>query len=249
MGAISQAYGGIRASLKVHAGRVHGILGENGAGKSTLIKIMSGVVQPDAGRMFMDGAQTSSPDSAAANQHAIMCIIQELSLIPDLSVAEDIALSTPPMRHRLIDFRAQRRIAEAALARAGGEDSHPLAMVRDLPLLRQQIAEIAKALARKPRVLIEDEATCALTAADVGRALEVIKTLRDEGLALLYISPRMQKIEALADAGTVLRDGSDIAAFKAGDTTDTENTKMMISREYRNAVSPKLSGPRPTAPR
>jgi ribose transport system ATP-binding protein len=97
-------------------------------------------------------------------------------------------------------------------------------------------------------VLIEDEATCALTAADVGRALEVIKTLRDEGLALLYISPRMQKIEAHADAGTVLRGGSDIATFKAGDTTDTENTKMMISREYRNAVSPKLSGPRPTAP-
>ena len=182
MEGISKRYGGVRAlekaDLVVNAGRIHAVLGENGAGKSTLIKVMSGVVQPDEGRMTMDGRDVRFADPAAANRDGIVCIFQELSLIPDLSVADNIAISNPPTRFGLIDRRAQRRIAEAALARAGAEDIHPLATVKDLPLSRRQMVEIAKALAREPRILILDEATSALTAADVAKVFGVLKRLR-----------------------------------------------------------------------
>ena len=171
MQGVSKRYGGVRAlqdaELVIEAGRIHAVLGENGAGKSTLIKIMAGVVAPDEGRMLLDGEPVSFASPAAANAAGIACIFQELSLIPDLSVADNIAISNPPRRFGLIDRRAQRRMAEEALARAGADNIHPLALVKDLSLSRRQMVEIAKALARKPRILILDEATSALTAADV----------------------------------------------------------------------------------
>ncbi|MBA3447900.1 MAG: sugar ABC transporter ATP-binding protein, partial [Pseudaminobacter sp.] len=203
MEGLSKRYGGVRAltkaDLTVHAGRIHAILGENGAGKSTLIKIMAGVVAPDEGRMMMDRRAISFASPAAANQAGIVCIFQELSLIPELSVADNIVIFDPPRRFGLIDRRAQRKIAEEALARAGAADIHPLALVKDLPLSRRQMVEIAKALARKPRILILDEATSALTAADVAKVFTVLKRLRSEGMALLYISHRMHEIAELAD--------------------------------------------------
>ncbi|HEX6120399.1 MAG TPA: ATP-binding cassette domain-containing protein, partial [Dongiaceae bacterium] len=195
MEGVSKRYGGVNAlsnaDLTVEAGRIHGVLGENGAGKSTLMKIMAGVVQPDEGRMTLDGNPARFGNPAAANQAGIVCIFQELSLVPDLSVADNICISNPPRRFGLIDGRAQRHIAEEALARAGGEDIHPLAPVKDLPLSRRQLVEIAKALVRNPRILILDEATSALTATDVRKVFAVLKRLRSEGLALLYISHRM----------------------------------------------------------
>ena len=148
---------------------------------------------------MLDGAESLSIWPAAANRAGIVCIYQELSLVPDLSVADNIAISNPPRRIGLIDRRAQRRLAEDALARAGAPDIHPMALVKDLPLSRRQMVEIAKALARKPRVLILDEATSALTAADVGKVFVVLKRLRQEGLALLFISHRMHEIAELAD--------------------------------------------------
>jgi ribose transport system ATP-binding protein len=238
MEGISKRYGGVRAledaSLSVRAGGVHGILGENGAGKSTLIKVMAGVVAPDSGRMFLDGREISFANPAAANRAGIVCIFQELSLIPDLSVADNVIVSNPPTKFGLIDRRTQRRMAEDALARAGGSDIHPMALVRDLPLSRQQIVEIAKALARKPRVLILDEATSALTASDVKTVFSVIKRLREEGLALLFISHRMQEIAELADECTVFRNGQNIATYKAGTRTDDEVVEMMIGRKYKH---------------
>ena len=117
----------------------------------------------------------------------------------------------------MIDRAAQRRIAEEALARAGGEDIHPLAPVKDLPLSRRQMVEIAKALARKPRILILDEATSALTAADVTKVFAVLKRLRAEGLALLYISHRMHEIAELADECTVFRNGRNVATYQGRD--------------------------------
>src|SRR5215475_10098989 len=126
MEGVSKRYGGVRAleeaELTVHAGRVHAILGENGAGKSTLIKVMAGVVAPDRGRMTLEGREVSFADPAAANRAGVVC--------------------NPPKRFGLIDRRAQRRIAEEALARAGGEDIHPMAPVKELPLSRRQIVEI-----------------------------------------------------------------------------------------------------------
>ena len=243
MEGVSKRYGGVRAledaELNVHGGRVHAILGENGAGKSTLIKVMAGVVAPDKGRMTLEGREVSFADPAAANQAGVVCIFQELSLIPDLSVADNIAISNPPKRFGLIDRRAQRRIAEEALARAGGEDIHPMAPVKDLPLSRRQIVEIAKALARRPRILILDEATSALTAADVTKVFAVLKRLRSEGLALLYISHRMHEIAEIADECTVFRNGRNVATYMAGTKTDNEVVEMMIGREYSHVFPPK----------
>ena len=243
MEGISKRYGGVRAlekaELTVHAGRVHAILGENGAGKSTLIKTMAGVVVPDEGRMLLDGREVTFADPAAANAAGIVCVFQELSLIPELSVADNIVVSHPPTRFGMIDRRAQRRIAEDALQRAGGGDIHPSTPVRDLPLSRRQIVEIAKALARKPRVLILDEATSALSAADVESVFGGIKRLRDEGVALLYISHRMHEIAELADVCTVFRNGRNVETYEAGSKTDEQVVELMIGREYHNVFPPK----------
>ena len=243
MEGVSKSYGGVKAlqnaGLIVEAGRVHAILGENGAGKSTLIKVMAGVVAPDEGRMTLDGREVVFPSPAAANHAGIACIFQELSLIPDLSVADNISISDPPMRFGMIDQKRQRAIAEEALARAGAEDVHPLAPVKDLPLSRRQMVEIAKALTRKPRILILDEATSALTAADVTKIFAVLKRLRAEGLALLYISHRMHEIAELADECTVFRNGRNVATYAAGTKTDSEVVEMMIGREYSHVFPPK----------
>ena len=131
--------------------------------------------------MTLEGREVSFADPAAAMAAGVVSVFQELSLIPDLSVADNIVISNPPKRFGMIDRKAQRRIAEQALARAGGEDIHPLTPVRDLPLSRRQIVEIAKALARNPRILILDEATSALTAADVTKVFAVLKRLRGRG--------------------------------------------------------------------
>ena len=240
---VSKRYGGVRAlekaELTVTAGRIHAILGENGAGKSTLIKIMAGVVGPDEGRMTMAGNEVSFASPAAANRAGIACIFQELSLIPDLTVADNIVISDPPTRFGMINRNAQKQIAEAALARAGAEDINPREPVRDLPLSRRQMVEIAKALSRKPRILILDEATSALAAAERAKIFAVLKRLRAEGLALLYISHRMHEIAELADECTVFRNGCNVATYTAGTKTDNEVVEMMIGREYNSVFPPK----------
>ena len=156
MEGISKRYGGAsalkEANIAVRPGEIHAVLGENGAGKSTLIKIMAGVVAPDEGRMLLDGNEVSFASPAAANGAGIVCVFQELSLIPDLSVADNIVISNPPLRFGMIDRKRQRQIAEEALARAGAADIHPSSLVKDLPLSRRQMVEIAKALARKAEV-------------------------------------------------------------------------------------------------
>ena len=249
MHGVSKRYGGVRAlqdaELTIEGGRIHAILGENGAGKSTLIKVIAGVVTPDEGRMLLDGEPVTFASPTEANAAGIACIFQELSLIPDLSVADNIAISNPPTRFGLIDRRAQRRLAEEALARAGADNIHPQARVKDLPLSRRQMVEIAKALARKPRILILDEATSALTAADVTKIYGVLKRLRAEGLALLYISHRMHEIAELADECTVFCNGRSVASFAAGTRTDNEIVELMIGREY-SAVFPPRSARAPS---
>jgi ribose transport system ATP-binding protein len=243
MQGVSKRYGGVRAlsdaHLTIESGRIHAILGENGAGKSTLIKIMSGVVSPDEGSMVLDGQPVAFSSPAAANAAGIVCIFQELSLIPDLSVADNIAISNPPTRFGLIDRSAQRRMAEEALARAGAHDIHPLALVKDLSLSRRQMVEIAKALARKPRILILDEATSALTAADVTKIYAVLKRLRADGLALLYISHRMHEITELADECTIFCNGRSVASYAAGTKSDNEVVELMIGREYSGVFPPR----------
>jgi ribose transport system ATP-binding protein len=243
---ISKHYGGVRAlegvRLACERGRIHALLGENGAGKSTLIKILSGVVQPDAGTILIDGQPVRFPTPNAAMDAGVACIFQELSLLPDLTVADNITITRPPLKGGLIDRREQRRVAEAALARIGGTDIHPLAPVGDLPLSRRQMVEIAKALIRNPKILILDEATSALTAADVSKIFKLLKQLKSEGMAVIYISHRMHEIAELADDCTVFRNGRYVETFAAGTKTDDAIVELMIGREYSN-VFPKRQPP------
>ncbi len=243
MEGISKRYGGVtalkEANISIRPGAIHAVLGENGAGKSTLIKIMAGATAPDAGRMLLDGKEASFPSPAAANGAGIVSVFQELSLIPDLSVADNIVISDPPIRFGMINRRAQREIAEEALARAGASDIHPSSLVKDLPLSRRQMVEIAKALARRPRLMILDEATSALTKSDVEKVFNVLKRLRSEGLALVYISHRMHEIAELADDCTVFRNGRSIESYSAGTKTDQQVVELMIGREYKSVFPPK----------
>jgi ribose transport system ATP-binding protein len=243
MEGVSKRYGGVAALLDARfecaRGRIHAVLGENGAGKSTLIKIMAGVVQPDSGTITLEDRPVAFRSPAEATAAGIVCIFQELSLLPDLTVADNICVADPPRRAGLIDRRAQRRIAEGALARIGAEDIHPLAPVADLPLSRRQMVEIAKALVRDPKILVLDEATSALTAADVTKVFAVLRRLRAEGLAIVYISHRMHEIAELADDCSVYRNGQHVATFEAGTRSDQAIVEMMIGREYKSVFPPK----------
>ncbi len=249
---VSKRYGGVRALEEVdfacRAGSIHAVLGENGAGKSTLIKIISGVVQSDTGEMRLAGEPVRFVGPGAANRAGIVAIFQELSLVPDLSVAENVCLSNPPRRLGLIDRRAQRRRATDYLARLGCGDLDPDTRVKDLPLSRRQLVEIAKALALEPRLLILDEATSALTAADVELVFGLLHRLRRENLALLYISHRMHEIAALADTCSVFRNGRHVETFSHGARTEEEIVRLMIGRDITQVYPPKpqRNAPAPT---
>ena len=244
MRGISKSYGGVHALVDVDfscgLGSIHAVLGENGAGKSTLIKIISGVVQPDAGTFEHRGQPVSFQTPLEANAAGIVCIFQELSLMPDLSVADNIGITDPPRnRLGLIDDRAQRRRAEELLARVGCEDINPRERISNLPLSRRQMVEIAKALGRNPELLILDEATSALTSSDVEKVYDILHRLRDQGLALLYISHRMHEIEELADTCSVFRNGRHIETFKKGAHNDDEIVQLMIGRDMAHTYPPK----------
>jgi ribose transport system ATP-binding protein len=242
---ITKHYGGVRALEGVQfacdRGRIHALLGENGAGKSTLIKILAGVVRPDSGQIFIDGqpATFASPNAAVAA--GVACMFQELSLLPDLTVADNITITKPPVKAGMIDRREQRRIAEALLARVGAEDIHPHAPVGDLSLSRRQMVEIAKALARNPKILILDEATSALTAADVEKIFAMLKQLRKDGMAIIYISHRMHEIAQLADDCTVFRNGRYVETFASGTKSDDAIVELMIGREYSSIFPPRAA--------
>jgi ribose transport system ATP-binding protein len=240
---VGKRYGGVTALEGVDfacaPGSIHAVLGENGAGKSTLIKIMAGVVRPDAGTMALDGRAVAFANPAQAAAAGVICIFQELSLVPDLTVADNISLADPPRRLGLIDRAAQRDRAEAALAVLGVEDLDPRLRVRDLPLSRRQIVEIAKAIARDPKLLILDEATSALTAADVDRVFAVLRRLKAAGRAIITISHRMHEIEAVADRCSVFRNGRHVDSFDQGARSPGEIVQMMIGRDISAHFPPK----------
>ena len=240
---ISKRYGGVRAladaRLECARGRIHAVLGENGAGKSTLIKVIAGVVKPDAGTIELEGKPVVLATPAAASRAGIVSVFQELSLLPDLTVADNIGIADPPKKWGMIDQRAQRRLAEEALARVGAADIHPLARVRDLALSRRQMVEIAKALARDPKLLILDEATSALTAADVATVFAVLRQLREQGLAIVFISHRMHEIAELADDCSVYRNGCHVGTFTAGSKSPSEIIEMMIGRDVKSVFPPR----------
>jgi ribose transport system ATP-binding protein len=231
----SKRYGGIAALTNVdftaYAGEIHAVLGENGAGKSTLIKIAAGVTDATEGEVLVEGKRVNFRSPTEAMRAGVVCVFQELSLLPDMTVTDNLSMADPPLRGGLIDTGTQRARAVELLKRVGCEDVHPLELVKNLPLSRRQMVEIAKALAKKPKLLILDEATSALTSKDVVRIYEIIRQLKAEGVGILYVSHRMHEIEALADVATVFRNGRKIETFKKGERSVREIIQMMIGRE------------------
>jgi ribose transport system ATP-binding protein len=246
---VSKHFAGIRAldgvDFACRRGTIHAVLGENGAGKSTLIKIISGVLRPDTGEMRLAGRAVAFANPSEAARAGIVCIFQELSLIPDLTVADNISLSDPPKRLGLIDRPAQRRRAEALLARIKCEDINPRALVRDLSLSRRQMVEIAKAIGRDPSVPILDEATSALTSRDVETVYALLRDLRDQGTASIFISHRMHEVDALCDTLSVFRNGRHIETFAKGARSGREIVRLMIGRDVEAQFPPKPDRPRP----
>jgi ribose transport system ATP-binding protein len=240
---VTKRYGGVTALANVDfacsLGAIHAVVGENGAGKSSLMKIIAGVVRPDEGRIYLDGTLVHFASPADSARHGIACIFQELSLLPDLSVSDNISIASPPKHFGLIDRRRQRERARDILRQIGCPDIHPSERVKDLPLSRQQMVEIAKALVRQPRLIIMDEATSALTAKDVEQLYKIIRQLRDRGIAILYISHRMHEIAALADICSVFRNGRHIDTFPMASRTTAEIVPLMIGRDLNRAYPPK----------
>lgn len=211
MAAISKRFGGVHALRAVdftaRAGEIHALLGENGAGKSTILKILRGVMAPDAGTITVHGAQLERLTPELARTHGIGMIFQEMSLVPTMTVAENVFLTNEPLHPTgTIDDRAMRTRTAAIFADMG-VSIDPTAVVAELSTGQQQLTEIAKALSQNARVLVLDEPTSALTASEVEILFALLRRLREEGKAIIYVSHRMDEIFQIADRATVLRDG------------------------------------------
>jgi ribose transport system ATP-binding protein len=224
-------------SIALAPGRIHALLGENGAGKSTLINILSGALTPNAGSISIAGETLSALTPASARSFGIAVVQQELSLMPHLSIAENIALGAAPKRFGLIDYRAIQASVSAIARETGIEEPLDLP-VNQLALGRRQMVEIAKALFRKPKVLILDEPTSSLSAHDVGILVGLIRTLKAQSLAILYISHRLNEILDFCDHVTVLKDGA-LAADRPLVGMDAQGlVRLMVGRDPNDLFPP-----------
>jgi len=244
---IEKSFPGVRAlsnvSFEVRAGEAHALIGENGAGKSTLIKIMSGVYRPDAGSILIDGRETRLATPDDARRAGIATIYQELLLFPELSVAENIFLGhAPKAGFGRIDLRAMRERAEALLASLDIDDLAADAIVGALSVGHRQRVEILRALSYDARILIMDEPTAALTETDVMRLFDIVRRLKARGVAIVYISHRLDETFAIADRVTVLRDGAYVGTRRTGETNSGELVQMMVGRRIDN-MFPKTDAP------
>ncbi len=211
-------------SLAVAAGEIHALLGANGAGKSTLCKIISGLIPASAGTMTLDDQPFAPECKQDAERAGVEIVQQELNLIPTLSVAENLLLTRLPQRLGVIDSRRLERVAQSVLDRFGLTDVATDTLVGSLGVGRQQMIEIAAALARDCKLLILDEPTAALSGSEAEQLFEHLKRLRSEGVAILYISHRLDEVARLSDRVSVLRDG----AFVGTHDTQSLTTDAMI---------------------
>jgi erythritol transport system ATP-binding protein len=216
--------------FEVRAGAVHVLVGENGAGKSTLMKILAGVQRPTSGRLLVDGAEVELHSTHDAERLGIGIIHQELNLCPNLSVSDNIYLGREIVRAGRIDRVAQRHGAAAVIARLG-HDLDPDASVGDLAIGQQQIVEIAKAINQELRVLIMDEPTSALSSAEVAELFAVIRDLTASGVAVIYISHRLEETLEIGDHFTVLRDGKRVAGAPTDEIDIGWIIKMMVGKD------------------
>ena len=227
-------------SIELVAGRIHALLGENGAGKSTLINLLSGTLAPDSGEIRIDGQPIAALTPREAHRHGVAVVQQELSLAPHLSIAENIGLGAYDRRSGLIDYGRLAASVEEIGQKLGLVES-PDTPVGQLPLGRRQIVEIAKALFINPRVLILDEPTSSLAAPDVATLMKLIRSLRDEGVAILYISHRLNEILDFCDYVTVLKDGA-VTADRPLAGLDPEGlVRLMVGRDPQNLFPPYVS--------
>ena len=239
---VAKSYAGVRAladaSLEVGAGEIHALVGENGAGKSTLVRVLTGATSPDSGRVAVDGRTVERFAPLEARRLGVVAIHQHPALFPDLSVAENLALGLEPggLLSR-VDWRARRARAREALARVGADvDVDREAASLSLP--EQQLVEIARALSVRARVLILDEPTSSLTPPEVERLFALLAGLRAAGVAVIYISHRLEELPRLADRVTVLRDGRTVGTEPMADVDAARLIRMMVGRPVE-AIFPK----------
>ena len=239
---LSKAYGAITVlkdiALDIRAGEIHAIIGENGAGKSTLMKLLSGHAAPTEGTMAMAGAPVAFADAVEAERAGVVLVHQEILLAPDLTVAQNLFLGRELTRGLAVDDRAMNRRTAEVLARIGAA-ARPTSRVGDLPLAQRQLVQIARALLDDRKVVILDEPTAMLANDEVDALLGIVRALRDDGVAVLYISHRLDEIETLADRVTVLRDGRMIGTWPAADLDQRQMAELMVGRELSMLFPPK----------
>ena len=236
---VSKAFPGVQALDKVHfeayAGQVTALLGENGAGKSTLMKILSGVYQPDEGEIHLNGAQISPQNPHQAQELGISIIYQEFNLTPNQNVYTNIHLGREPMmggllgRLGFVDARHMREHSDELLAQVGAHFTNDR-LVRNLSVAEQQIVEIAKALSVQCKVIIMDEPTSALGKEEVGVLFEIIENLKKQGLAIIFITHRLEEVFEVADRVIVFRDGRWAGEVKIGEATADQIIALMVGR-------------------
>ena len=248
MRGIRKSFPGVQAlrgvDLDVHAGEVLALLGENGAGKSTLMKVLGGAHRADAGVLEMDGAKVSFGSPQEARAAGIAVIHQEFNLVPGLTAAENIFLGQEATRAGFVARGEERRRAADLFRRLG------VAIDLDTPCSRlttaqQQLVEIARALARDTRIIVMDEPTAALTTGEVSRLFEIIRDLKSRGIAVIYISHRLDEIFALADRVVVLRDGQNVGTRPLEGLGRTELIKMVVGRELADEYPRRTTTPGP----
>jgi rhamnose transport system ATP-binding protein len=240
-----KSFGAVQAlvdgSVTLYPGEAHALLGENGAGKSTLVKILAGVHQPDGGRLLVAGEDTVLSGPAAARAAGISIIYQEPTLFPDLTVAENIFMGRQPLASaRRIDRRTMNTAAREIFARLGVV-LDPNRPARGLSVADQQIVEIAKALSLDAKVLVMDEPTAALTSVEVDRLFAVMRTLREHGAAVLFISHRLEEVFASCQRVTIMRDGRFVRTAPIEDLTIDDIIRSMVGRDLE-ALFPKTEG-------
>lgn len=235
MRGIGKAFGPVRVldgvEFKIGAGEIHALMGENGAGKSTLMKILSGVYQADAGDILIDGKAAPIRNTVEAERAGIAIIHQELNLIPQLSVMENMFLGREPSRFGVVDSTAMRKQARKWLDMVGAERIDPQTEAGRLSIGQQQLVEIAKALSLDARVLVMDEPTAALTHREIETLFEIMLALKARGVALVYVSHRMEEIFRICDKVSVLRDGKFVGERAVKETSFDEVVRLMVGRE------------------
>jgi len=243
----AKAFGAVQAiadgSIELYGGEAHALVGENGAGKSTMVKILAGVHQLDSGTLLMDGKPAVLHGPAAARDAGIAVIYQEPTLFPDLTVAENIFMGRQPLRAgRRIDGRAMRARAAELFGRLG-VPLDPARICRGLSIADQQIVEIGKALSLNARVIVMDEPTAALSALEVARLFEVVRTLRAAGAAVLFISHRLEEVFEICQRVTVMRDGRQVLTRELAGLTADDLVRAMVGRDMPDRSAGEQTSP------